>query len=251
MYNACLQKSTESVRVIEEQRTLAGYKSKVREHVDFENPNEGKPFLNDTEEYVLRLVKFPHVKEFQQVKERKDGSRVTVNVDKAICEFIEEKTKNIVVAFFPIDTLNFSEDESFESAVVRFFKKIKAPIPENTEPEWDRHFIVGMRFRSRVVIGKDDKRVPNGKYYLDIPTCRPLLESDKHPEAIASTKENAAQTPTAEPINSVLLANAKLITHGAANVTDALQRLADSKVAEEIITAFVQANAKGQITYPI
>ncbi len=235
----------------EEQRTLVGYKSKVHEQGDFENPNEGKPLLNDTDEYVLQLVRFPHVKEFSQVKERKDGSRITVKVDKAICDFVEEQTKNIVTAFFRVDSLNFSEDESFESAVVRFFKKIKAPIPENAEPEWDRHFIVGMRFRGRVAIGKDDKKVPNGKYFLDVPTCRPLLASDKHPDAVASAKENAAQTPTAVGSPSVLLANAKLVVHGAANMTDALQRLADAKVTDEVIAAFVQANAKGQITYPI
>jgi len=235
----------------EEQRTLAGYKSKVHEQGEFENPNEGKPLLNDTDEYVLRLLKFPHVKEFSQTKDRKDGSRVTVKVDKAICEFVEEQTTNIVTAFFRVDSLNFSEDEAFESAIVRFFKKIKAPIPENAEPEWDRHFIVGMRFRGRVVVGRDDKKLPNGKYFLDVPTCRPLLASDKHPEAVASAKENGRQTSTAAGPTSALLANAKIIVHGAANVTDALQRLSDAKVQDDVIAAFVQANAKGQITYPI
>lgn len=235
----------------EEQRSLAGYKSKVHEAGEFENPNEGKPLLNDTDEYVLQLAKFPHVKEFSQIKERKDGSRVTVKVDKAICEFVEESTRNIVTTFFRVDSLNFSDDESFESAVVRFFKKIKAPIPENAEPEWDRHFIVGMRFRARVAIGKDEKKVPNGKYFLDVPTCRPLLPSDKHPDAVASAQDNAKQTSTAAGSPSALLANAKLVVHGAANMTDALQRLSDAKVPDDIIAAFVQANSKGQITYPV
>ena len=40
----------------EQQRTLAGYKSKVHEAGEFENPNEGKPPLNDSEGYVLRLT---------------------------------------------------------------------------------------------------------------------------------------------------------------------------------------------------
>ena len=97
----------------EEQRTLAGYKSKVHEAGEFENPNEGKPPLNDTDEYVFSLRTFPRVKEFSQIKEKKDGTRTTVKVDKAICEFVEEGTKNVVLAFFRVDSLNFSEDESF------------------------------------------------------------------------------------------------------------------------------------------
>ena len=51
-------------------RTLAGYKSKVHEQGEFENPNEGKPPLNDSDEYVLRLTEFPHVKAFQQISVR-------------------------------------------------------------------------------------------------------------------------------------------------------------------------------------
>jgi hypothetical protein len=236
----------------EEPRSLAGYKSKVHEAGEFENPNEGKPLLNDTDEYVLQLVKFPHVKEFPQVKEKKDGTRTTVKVDKAICEFVEEVTKNVVTAFFRVDSLNFSDDEAFESAVVRFFKKIKAPIPENTEPEWDRHFIVGMRFRSRVAIGKDEKKVPNGKYFLDVPTCRPLLPSDKHPDAIASAQENNAKQTSKETLsNGAMLANAKLIVVGAANGVDAYQRLLDAKVTAEVIQAFLAADKRGEIKYPI
>jgi len=231
----------------EQQRTLAGYKSKVHEAGEFENPNEGKPSLNDTDEYVLRLLKFPHVKEFSQVKEKKDGSRVTVKVDKAICEFVEEKSENVVLAFFRVDSLNFSDDESFESAVVRFFKKIKAPIPENSEPEWDRHFIVGMRFRGRVAVGKDEKKLPNGKYFLDIPTCRPLLPSDKHPDAVASAQENSGKTTSSDGT----LANALLLAKGAKDFNSAMDMLKAAGSSKEVAMALFDANLDGKVTFPI
>ena len=96
------------------QRSLAGYKSQVHEQGEYDNPNEGKPVLNDSDEYVFRLTAFPNVKSFDQIKEKKDGSRTTVKVDKAICVFEEEQTQNIVTAFFRVDSLNFSEDEAFE-----------------------------------------------------------------------------------------------------------------------------------------
>ena len=33
----------------EPQKSLAGYKSKVHEQGEFDNPNDGKPLLNDSE----------------------------------------------------------------------------------------------------------------------------------------------------------------------------------------------------------
>ena len=48
----------------EQQKTLTGYKSQVHEQGEFENPNEGKIPLDDSEEYVFRLVSVPKVKEF-------------------------------------------------------------------------------------------------------------------------------------------------------------------------------------------
>ena len=231
----------------QEQKSLAGYKSKVHEQGDFENINEGKPALDDSEEYVLRLTKFPRVQTFDQVKEKKDGTRVTVKVDKAICEFEEAQTKNIVTAFFRVDSLNFSEDESFESAVVRFFKKIKNPLPENVSPDWEQYFVVGMRFRARVVIGKGQDKKPNGNYYLDVPTCRPLLPSDKAREDFGVTAPDAPQNDA----NAVSLAKAKQIVVGCADKDSAYQRLLDAKVSAEILQAFLAADKAGQIKYPI
>jgi hypothetical protein len=66
-----------------------------------------------------------------------------------------------------------------------------------------------------------------------------------HPEAVS------AAMPAKPSPDALNLANAKLIVHGCANRTDALQRLADAKVGDEIITAFVKASSAGQITYPI
>jgi len=231
----------------EPQRSLAGYKSKVHEAGDFENPNEGKPVLDDTEEYVLRLTRFPNVKTFDQIKEKKDGTRVTIKVDKAICEFEEQYTKNIITAFFRVDSLNFSEDESFESGVVRFFKKIKNPLPENTSPDWTQHFIVGMRFRARVVIGRGQDKKPNGNYYLDVPTCRPLLPSDKAREDFGTTNADAPQTNT----NDVSVAKAKTIIVGCADSATAYQRLLEAKAQPEIIQAFLLADKRGEIAYPV
>lgn len=232
----------------DEQRSLMGYKSKVHEQGEFENPNEGKPPLTEFDEYVFRLVEFPHVKTFQQIKEKKDGTKVTINVDKAICNFEEEKSKNIVNAFFRIDSLNFSDEESFESAIIRFFRKIGTPLYGGIEPEWDRYFCVGMRFRGRVVIGKDQEKKPNGNYYLDVPTCRPILATDRHPE---SNPQPQSQTPSVSPANGADLANAKLIVHGCANRIDAIRRLSDARVSGAVITAFIAADDAGQITYPI
>lgn len=68
----------------EPQRSLAGYKSKIHEGTDFENPNEGKPLLTEFDEYVFKLNAFPRVKTFQQLKKMKDGTENPVDVDKAI-----------------------------------------------------------------------------------------------------------------------------------------------------------------------
>lgn len=220
----------------EEQRSLAGYKSKIHEASDFENPNEGKTPLNDTDEYVFRLTAFPRVKVFDQIKEKKDGTRITVKVDKAICDFEEQITKNIVTAFFRVDSLNFSEEESFESAVVRFFKKIKHPLAEGIEPNWEDYFIVGMRFRGRVVLGKGQDKKPDGRYYLDVPTCRPLLPSDKDNGATRSDGT---------------LANALLLAKGAKDFNSAMDMLKAAGAAKDVAVALFNANLDGKVTFPI
>lgn len=227
----------------EEQRTLAGYKSKVHEQGEFENPNEGKPVLNEDDEYILRLTKLPRVKTFQQLKEKKDGSRVTVSVDKAICEFEELTTKNIVTAFFRVDSLNFSEDESFQSAVVRFFRKIGSPLIEGVEPDWETKFVPGMRFRARVVVGKDKDKKPDGKYYLDVPTCRKLPKQDTIGESF--TKEPEAAKPDAS------LANALLLAKGAKDIHDAMDKLQKAGAPKEVVMALFQADLDGKTTFPI
>jgi hypothetical protein len=238
----------------ENQRTLSGYKSAIHEPEDFENVNEGKPLLDDITEYVLKLMGSPRVINGTATKKKKDGSETKIDVERAVCEFEEKLTQNKVVAFFRVDSLNFAQspdEEQFESGVIKFFKKIKHPLVEGVAPDWDKYFIPGMRFRSRVVVKTKvdkDKNVITS-YYLDVPTVRPLLPSDKAGEDFAPSEP--AQTSTAAPAPSALLANAKLVVHGAANMTDALQRLADAKVTDEVIAAFVQANGKGQITYPI
>ena len=231
----------------EEQRSLAGYKSKVHEQGDFENPNEGKTPLNDTDEYVLRLAEFPRVKEFSQLKEKKDGTRVTIKVDKAICDFVEEKSGNIVTAFFRVDSLNFSDDEAFESGIVRFFKKIKAPLPEAGDIEWGNHFITGMRFRGRVVVGKDEKKQPNQRYYLDVPTCRPLLPSDKHPDAVASAQENTVKETT----STGTLANALLLVKGAKDFNSAMDMLKAAGASKEVTMALFTANLEDRVKFPV
>lgn len=223
--------------MVDQQRSLSGYKSKIHEQGEFENPNEGKPLLTEFDEYIFRLLSFPKVKTFSQVKEKKDGTRITVNVDKAICQFEEEKTHNIVSAFFRVDSLNFDEDESFESAVIRFFRKIGTPLPQNMEPDWDKYFIVGMRFRGRVAIGKDAQKKPNGNYYLDVPTCRPILPTDRHPEAPAPT------TPDIESI--------RLLVKGAASYDDGMIALVDAKQSNETIKVYMAAVKDGKISFPV
>jgi hypothetical protein len=229
---------------MEQQRSLSGYKSKINEGTDFENPNVGKTTLSDSDEYVFRLTAFPKVRTFQQIKQMKDGSTKTVSVDKAICEFEEETTHNIVVAFFRVDSINFSEDESYESGVVKFFRKIKTPLIEGIEPDWEKMFIVGMRFRSRVVIAKGQDKLPNGNYYLDIPTCRPILPSDKHPEAVAATTDPTTYAPET-------LTNALLLAKGAHDHTEALQKLKNVNASKEVVMAFFNASMEEKIKYPI
>jgi hypothetical protein len=229
----------------EEQRPLIGYKGKVQEAGEFANPNEGKSPLNENDEYILRLVAFPRVKTFKQPKDRKDGTKYFEDVDKAICEFEETTTKNIVTAFFRVDKLNYSDDDSFRSAVIRFFAKIGHPLPENVYPAWEDYFVVGMRFRARVVVGVDktpNGKVPNGHYYLDIPTCRKLLPSD------------AADTGTtkAKPDDGTnLLANALLLTKGCKDNREAIVKLQDLKVPKDVFMVFFQADLDGKVQYPI
>jgi hypothetical protein len=239
------------------QRTLSGYKSKVHTQEDFKNPNEGKPLLNDSDEYIFKLIKEPHIIQRPQKKKNKEGVETTITVDKAVCEFEEKATKNIVAVFFRVDSLNFAntpEEEPFESAVVKFFKKIKSPLPEDTELELGKYLVVGMRFRSRVVvkIEKDPEGNTITRYFMDIPTVRKLLPADtagedfdKHPDSIAP------QTSTETPTNAFLLANAKYAAHGAANMGDALQRLADAQVSSECIQALIDANGKQLLTFPL
>lgn len=159
--------------MIEVQRSLSGYKSKVHEQGEFEKSNEGKPALTEFDEYILRLTAFPKVKTFQQIK-NVNGKDTAITVDKAIIVLEEERTKNEVLSIMRVDTLNFSQDDAFESAIIRFFRKIGHPLKKGIEPNWDDYFVVGMRFRARVVVGKDNDKKSNGKYYLDVPTCRPV-----------------------------------------------------------------------------
>lgn len=231
----------------EEQRSLVGYKGKVQEAGDFPNPNEDKPLLNENDEYVLRLMAFPKVKTFKQQREKKDGTKFFEDVDKAICEFEETQTKNVVTSFFRIDKLNFSEDDSYSSAVIRFFGKIGHPLPENVYPEWENYFVVGMRFRARVAVGVDktpNGKVPNHHYYLDVPTCRKLLPSD-----IANEDQGTGKPKPDE--NANLLANALLLAKGSATSRDAIIKLQDLKVPKDVFMAFFQADLDGKVNYPI
>jgi len=221
----------------EAQRSLSGYKSKVHEQGEFDNPNEGKTPLTEFDEYVLRLTAFPKVKTFQQMK-KINGVEKAINVDKAIIIFEEETTKNEVMSLMRVDSLNFSDDDAFESAIIRFFRKIQHPLKEGVEPNWDEYFVVGMRFRARVQLGKDSDKKPNGKYYLDVPTCRPLG---------ASTAP--ASTETAP--NDVLLATALKITQGCENAMDATNKLFERNSKTEVVQAFLAANKAGKITFPI
>jgi hypothetical protein len=225
----------------DEQRSLSGYKSTVHEQGEFENPNDGKPLLNENDEYIIRLKSFPRVKAFQQVKEKKDGSRTTISVDKAICEFEDVASGNTITAFFRIDSLNFSEDESYQSAIIRFFKKIGNPLTEGISPDWDKMFVVGMRFRGRVVVGRGADKQPDGRYYLDIPTCRKLLPSDTAGESFGTQIQDAPN----------LLANALLLAKGAKDVHVAMDMLQKAAASKEVVMALFRADLDGKVTYPI
>lgn len=223
-----------------EQRSLAGYKSKINEGTDFENPNEGKPLLTEDDEYILKLTKFPHVITRPQEKKRKDGTVYTIQTEKAVCEFEEVVTKNIVTAFFRVDSINFSEDESFDSGIVKFFRKIGHPFVEGQEIRWEDYFVVGMRFRARVSVDKerDATKKPTGKYFLDVPTCRKLLPSDLADQPVS-------QTPDAT------LANALLLAKGAKDHNQAMDMLKTAGASKEVAMALFNANLDGLVKYPI
>jgi hypothetical protein len=235
----------------EEQRSLSGYKSKVHEKGEFDNPNVGKPPLNEDDEYILRLVKTPHTKIMPVVKE-KDGQRKTVQVEKAVCEFEEMQTHNIVLAFLRVDDLRWTDDESFEMAVMKFFRKLKHPLVEGVAPNWDDYFIPNMRFRSRVAVGKGEDKKLNSKYFLDIPTVRPLLPSDKAGEDFAreSTQQQTSPTPTTA-IPNPNLANALLLAHGAKTHQEAMDMLSKAQASKEVVMALFQANLDGLLKFPI
>lgn len=234
----------------EQQRTLSGYKSQIHEQEDFENVNEGKPLLDDVTEYVLKLTASPRVIKSTATKKKKDGSETKIDVDKAVCEFEEKQTQNKVVAFFRVDSLNFAQspdEEQFESGVIRFFKKIKHPLVEGIVPNWDEYFVPGMRFRARVVVKTKvdkDKNVITS-YYLDVPTVRPLLPSDKAGEDFA--KETPAQTTTSDGT----LANALLLAKGAKDFNSAMDMLKAAGCSKEVAMALFNANLDGKVTFPI
>jgi len=228
-----------------EQIPLEGYKSTVVEKQNFDGMNKGKPLLNEDDEYVFRLTKVPHVIKTQVVRENKDGSKTTETATKAVCDFEDAVTKNIVTAFFRIDKLNFTDDESYRSAVIRFFQKIGSPLTENKCPNWTDKFIVGMRFRGRVKVkpGVDKDGQPVTRYYLDIPTVRKLLPTDF---------EGATQTPIerSPSADRTRLMNAQIVVKGCTTSMDAISRLMDAKVASDVVAAFIQADKDGLITYP-
>lgn len=225
----------------EQHRSLSGYKSKVNDGSGFENPNEGKPLLTEDDEYVLRLTKIPHVIKKPEEKKRQDGTAYTIQTEKAVCIFEEETTKNVIVTLLRVDHINFDPDEKFDSAVVKFFKKIKRPLVKDIEPDWDQYFVVGMRFRSRVVVDRDNNKQPTGKYFLDIPTCRPILASDMHPDATATLSTSSASQKVATVLS---------LAKGAASAGDAFA-LAIGKAPQDYIQEFVAADKRGEIKYPI
>ena len=225
----------------EPQKSIAGYKSKIHESEDFENPNEGKAVLNDQDEYIFRLTKMPHVKTMPQPKKDKSGKEIVIQVDKAICEFEEESTKNIVLAFWRVDSLNFSDDD-FESAILRFFRRIGTPVSPNEDVDWEKYFIPGMRFRARVAIGKGQDKKPNGKYFIDVPTCRKILASDMHPEA-------AATLPPSD--NATMLANALFLAKGSKDFRAAMAMLENANAPKEIVMALFNANLDDKLKFPI
>lgn len=240
----------------DEQRSLAGYKGSVHDAQDFDNPNEGKPLLDDSVEYVFKLISYPDrpnprvITREVEKENKKTREKKKVKVDSAVCVYEEEITKNEVVSILNIDSLNFSDDDTYQSAVVKFFKKIKTPLVEGVYPVWENYFLPGMRFRGRVVVkqkkDKDGNTITN--YYLDIPTCRPILPSDMHPDALATLPTNNAPKTNEAALS---LANAKLIVKGCASRADALCRLYEARVSEDVVDAFKAADDAKQIAYPI
>ena len=109
-----------------------------------------------------------------------------------------------------------------------------------------------MRFRGRVAIGKEEKegkKVPNGKYFLDVPTCRPILPSDMHPDAAATL--NTPQTDAKAPTANADLLNALILVKGSKDITEAAFKLAEAKAPHELSLAFQTAMSEGKITFPI
>lgn len=240
--------------MVDQQRSLTGYKSKIQEPGDFDNPNDDKPLLTEFDEYIWKLKEFPHVKVFKQQKKLKDGSVKMEDVEKAIVMFEEQGTGNIAMSFFRVDKLNFSEDESYRSAIIRFFHKIGHPLPEGVEPDWDKFFVVGMRFRARAVVGTDvveGKKVPNHKYYIDIPTCRPLLPSDIQAGDIATPAKPAEPARPKPDEGAALLANALFIAKGAKDSKEAMDKLKAANAGKDVTLALFQADFDGKVTYPI
>jgi hypothetical protein len=224
------------------QTTLSGFKSKIhKSQDDFPDPNSGKPPLDDVTEYVFRLVEMPRTKTKVVEKKDSDGTVRKVDTIKATCVFEEEVTKNEVITSFRVDSLNFSEDESYESGIIKFFKKIKTPLVEGETPDWDKYFIVGMRIRGRVVVKKttDKDDNPVFKYYLDVPTCRPILQSDKHPDSVAP--DTSAAT----------LKNALFLTLGSTTYAEAEEKLKAANAPKDVVLALFQANLDGKLKYPI
>jgi hypothetical protein len=223
---------------------IGNYKSEVVEQKSFDDQNKGKPLLNTDDEYVFTLIKFPHGYTKKDEKKNADGSITTVLKTMAVCEFEEKQTKNIVTTQFRIDKLNFGSDEKFRSGVVKFFQKLGLPLTENKIPDWKEHFVVGMRFRGRVVVKgmKDKDNNDVTKYYLDVPTVRKLLASDTVGETFTSTE-------TAP--NDILLATALKITQGCENAMDATNKLFERNSKTEVVQAFLAANKAGKITFPI
>jgi len=228
----------------EQQIDIGNFQGEVVERKNFEDQNKGKALLNSDDEYVFSLIKFPHGFPKKEEKTNADKSITTVNKTMAVCEFEERDSKNIVVTMFRIDKLNFGEDEKFRSAVVKFFQKLGTPLPENKYPNWKEHFVVGMRFRGRVVI-KTDKDKDNNtvmKYYLDVPTVRKLLPSDKAGESFSS------DTPS-KPDAS--LANALLLAKGSQTHQEAMDKLQNAGASKEVVMALFQAHLDGKVKYPI
>ena len=232
------------------ERTLAGYQSRISEPGEYKNPNVDKQPLNDETEYVFALKELPRVKTFKQEKRRNDGTTFFEDVDKAICVFTEEQTKNEATAFFRVDKLNFSDDDTFSSSVVRFFTKLKQPLNEFKAPNWSEKFIVGMRFRSRVVVGKGQDKKPNQRYYIDVNTVRRLQPGDAGASDAYLNQQLPPQS-TETGAGSPTLANALFIAKGAKSWEEAAKKLKEANAPKEVTLALFQANYEGTVKFPI